>query len=74
MFRNREIKVTVDKKDKNANNNDDYRDVRPIEVKAEAILKKLEGFGLKAAICVGAYVILDTCRQVMVAKANNPSD
>lgn len=71
MFKNREIKVSVDKKDKNADS-ESHRDNRPIEEKAEAILKKLEKYGIKVAFCVGGYVLLDTYRQVQVAKANRP--
>lgn len=71
MFRNRELKVTMDKKEKSQPEAGGYRDDRRIEVKTEAILKKFERVGLKIALCVGGYIILDTWRQVQVAKANN---
>lgn len=71
MFKNREIKVTVDKKDKNKDDVESHDD-RLIEEKTEAILKKVERVGFKVfgAFCV--YVLLDTYRQVQVAKANRP--
>lgn len=74
MFRNRELKVTLDKKDKNPPEQDGNRDNRRIEQKTEAILKKLERVGFKVALCIGGYVVLDTWRQVQVAKANNPEN
>ena len=70
MFKNRKITVTVDKK-----NEDPYSEVIDsisFEEKTEVILKKLEQVGKKVFLGICIYVLLDTKRQVAVARANQP--
>ena len=71
MFKNRAILVKLDKTNKDVV--DEVKDARPIEEKAEAILHALEKVAIKAFVGVCIYVVLDTNRQVAVAKASNPS-
>lgn len=70
MLRNRAVLVKLSK-DKDAAV-EEHHDDRPIEEKTGAILRKFEKVGIKvfAGICV--YVLLDTFRQVAVARAEQP--
>ncbi len=71
MFRNRAITVKMDKitKDKTP---ETPCDPQAFEKKAEVILHKLQRFGATMFVGVCVFVILDTRRQVAVAKASNP--
>lgn len=75
MFKKRALIVKLDKAEpKNALAED--TDIRPIEIKAGAVtgtvLKKFEKVGWKVFGCVCVYVLLDTVRQVAVARASQP--
>jgi hypothetical protein len=71
MFRNRAVLVKLSKtpKDQIA---EEPRDKRPVEDKVGAILKKLDKPALKVFGCVCVFVLLDTFRQVQVARAQQP--
>lgn len=71
MFRNRAVLVKLSKT-KNNEVVDETVDARPIEVKADAILQSLKKVGWQAFGCVCVYVLLDTFRQVAVARAEQP--
>lgn len=73
MFKNRKITVTVDKKDK-TDDPTETKDPNAFEKKAEFVLRNLKSLGAKAFVGVCIYVLLDTYRQVEVAKASNPID
>lgn len=68
MFKNRSVNVKLQKDEKTPATKT-TTDTRSIEEKTGAILKPLGKFGFKVALCVGAYVLLDTFRQVSVARA-----
>lgn len=70
MFKNRAVLVKLSKTNEDAV--DEHQDDRPIEEKAEAILKTLEKVAVKAFFGMCIYVMLDTHRQVAVARASNP--
>lgn len=71
MFKNRAVLVKLQKDNKEVVV-EEHHDVRPIEEKTGAILKKFEKVGLKVFVCIGAYVLLDTIRQVAVTRAEQP--
>lgn len=73
MFKNRKLTVTVDKVRHDPEDpHDIFVDEALFEKKADAVLSRLEEIGVKvfAGFCV--YIILDTWRQVQVARATNP--
>lgn len=70
MFKNRKLTVSVDKVNKKQT--EMVSDEESFEKKAEYVLHKLEGFAVKAFIGLCIYVVLDTQRQVAVAKTYNP--
>lgn len=76
MFKKRALVVRLDKAAPKNALAEDALDIRPIEVKAGAItgtvLKKFEKVGWKVFGCVCVYVLLDTARQVAVARASQP--
>lgn len=76
MLKKRALIVKLDKAEPKNALADEDRDIRPIEVKAGAVtgtvLKKFEKVGWKVFGCVCVYVLLDTVRQVAVARANQP--
>lgn len=69
MFKNRAITVKVDKVDKH-HTAEKSCDDKTFEEKADIVLHILEGLGVKLFLGVCVYVILDTQRQVAVAKIN----
>ena len=72
MFKNRAILVKLDKTNKDAI--EEHKDVRLIEEKTGAILSRFEKAALKVFAGVCIYVVLDTFRQVQVAKASQPHE
>lgn len=76
MFKKRSLVVRLDKAEPQNALANDALDIRPIEVKAAAVtggvLKKFEKVGWKVFGCVCVYVLLDTVRQVAVARASQP--
>lgn len=73
MFKNRKLTVTVDKKDKNIPP-ETLETLAAFEKKSEIILKKLEYVGVRVFFGVCFLIILDTHRQVAIAKANRPEE
>lgn len=73
MFKNRKLTVTVDKKDKNIPP-ETFESLAAFERKSEIILKKLEYVGVRVFFGVCFLVLLDTHRQVAIAKANQSQD
>ena len=70
MFKNREVKITVNKKDKGPQTAEEtIIDAKDWKDKTDYALSKLQSFGKMVALSVCAYVILDTARQVTVEKA-----
>jgi hypothetical protein len=73
MFKDRALTVTMDKKDKDQAPRNPTNP-KEFEKKAEFVLHKLERIGKKVFIGVCAYVVLDTVRQVAVAKTIYQTD
>lgn len=69
MFRDRKLTVTVDKVDR-GQTPETPPDPEALEKKADMILRKLEKLGKKAFLGLCIYVVLDTNRQVAVARAS----
>lgn len=75
MFKNRKLTVTVDKVRHDPEDlNDILVNEELFEKKADAVLSRFEELGVKvfAGFCV--YIILDTWRQVQVAKTMYPQE
>jgi hypothetical protein len=70
MFKNRQLTVKLDKRSESDAPEAAFDNV-PFEAKTEVILRGLEGIGRKMFYGVCIYVLLDTRRQVAVAKVNN---
>lgn len=70
MFKNRAITVRLNKVNKDRTVENTCQD-KSFEKKAEAILHILEGVGSKLLFGLCVYVVLDTHRQVAVAKVIN---
>jgi hypothetical protein len=68
MFGNREIKLKVEKINKDQNS-EVSSDPRSFEQKTEYVLHKLEHIGKKIFVGFCIYIVLDTHRQVSVARA-----
>lgn len=73
MFKNRKITVTVDKKNTDQTP-EEPSDPKAFEKNAKVVLRHLESIGKKAFVGVCIYVLLDTYRQVKVAKATDRPD
>lgn len=71
MFKNRKLTVTVDKLDKDQAPQA-HQDPKSFERKTEVILSAVNSLGAKMFLGVCVYILLDTHRQVAVARANNP--
>ena len=69
MFKNRSVTVKLDRPTKDTVN--EPHDNRPIEVKVAKVLQTFEKVAVKAFVGVCIYVVLDTHRQVAVARASN---
>lgn len=70
MFKNRELKITVDKKGKGPQTDEEtIIDTKNWEAKTDYVLSKLQSIGTKMFLGVCAYIVLDTARQVTVEKA-----
>lgn len=73
MLRKRDITVKISKKGGDENTTvDEPIDYRLIEERAAAVVHVLEQVAIKAFVGVCIFVILDTHRQVAIAKASNP--
>ena len=70
MFKNRSVTIKVDKPTRDCVVNEP-KDDRPIEEKVTAVLRTFEKVAVKAFVGVCIYVMLDTNRQVAVARASN---
>lgn len=70
MFRNRQIIVKMDKRKKETTDlpKDVLAEEHLFEQRADHILHMLEGLGAKMFLGVCVYILLDTHRQVQVAK------
>lgn len=66
MFKNRELKVTVEKKNKGEDNQSTTMEPRTFEEKAACVLKFAQAIGIRVFAGVVIYVALDTVRQVAV--------
>lgn len=74
MFK-RQVTVRMEKKDTKASTpQDPFVNESLFERKADHILHALESTGAKMFLGVCVYVVLDTIRQVQVAKASNPNN
>lgn len=71
FFKDRAITVTVDKKTVDQIP-EPPKDPQELEKKADFVLTKLETLGTKVFVGICIYVILDTRRQVAVARASRP--
>ena len=71
MFKNRSIVVTMDKADKTTPQT--TSDPEAFEKKTDIVVSKLERLGKKVFLGVCVYIVLDTHRNVAVAKAMNPN-
>lgn len=69
----RAVVLTFQKKDEDAVPHEPIT-VEEVEQKAEVILHKLESLGAKMFVGAVIYILLDTRRQVAVARANQPQD
>jgi hypothetical protein len=73
VFKNREIKVTMDKKSKDQVT-ETPNDTEMFDHKVKVIFRKIERLGVIVFAGVCAYVLLDTVRQTEVEKIKNSSD
>lgn len=72
-MRNRQLTVKFEKRDKKAEGNQEpFVEEIQFERKADHVLSQLEDLGAKMFLGICVYVVLDTFRQVQVAKASNP--
>lgn len=71
MFRNRAVLVKLSKTPENETIGE-VIDERLIEEKTDALLHSFEKFAIKAFGCLCIYVLVDTVRQVAVARASQP--
>lgn len=71
MFKNREISVQL-KKTPTSESQEPTNTTEDLDEKADLVLHKVERLMVKVFIGIGLYVVLDTGRQVAVAKANKP--
>lgn len=69
LLKNRSVNVKL-QKDEKITTPIENPDIRPIEDKTGAVLKRFEKVGWKVFGCVCIYVLLDTFRQVQIARAN----
>jgi hypothetical protein len=67
MFKDREFKVTMNKKNKEETP-ETPEDIKAFETKVDIVLHKLERIGVGAFLGVCAYVLLDTFRQTSIEK------
>ncbi len=70
MFKNRQITVKLDKKEKDQTS-DNIKDPHVFERSVDIVAHKLEGLGAKMFLGVCVYILLDTHRQVAVEKAKH---
>lgn len=71
MFKNRKITVTMDKVDKKQEPTDSHEQERAFEEKVIFVTAAAKDVAKRVFIGVCIYVILDTHRQVSVARASN---
>jgi hypothetical protein len=71
MRKKRGFTIKVERADKNTDQ-ETYLDDECFEKKAETIRHNLEGLAAKMFLGVCVYVLLDTHRQVQIAKATRP--
>lgn len=69
MLKNRELKITVDKKGKPQSAEETIVETKNWEDKTDYVLSKLQSFGKMMFFGVAGYIILDTARQIAVEKA-----
>lgn len=69
MFKNRQLKVVVEKKGKPQSVEEQLVETKTFEDKTDYVLAKLQGIGTRVFVGVCAYILLDTARQLAVAKA-----
>lgn len=70
MFKKRALEVKVVKSDKNAKQ-ETSEDTDCFKDKAEFVLRRLESTGSKMFLGMCVYILLDTYRQVQIAKNTN---
>lgn len=71
MFKNRKIEIQL-KKTKENENQEPTDTMEDLDEKADLVLHKVERLLVKVGIGIAIFVVLDTGRQVAVAKANKP--
>lgn len=70
MLKNRELKITMDKKGKGQQTTEEtIIETKNWEDRTDYVLSKLQSIGTKVFLGVCAYIVLDTARQVTVEKA-----
>lgn len=68
MFKNKELRVTLDKKGTDVPT---IQDEKTFEQKVKVVFHHVERIGVKLFVGVCVYVLLDTIRQVEVEKIRN---
>lgn len=71
MFKDREIRIKLNKTNE-SESQDSSETIKDFDERADSVMHRVERLMVGMFVGIGIYVLLDTGRQVAVAKANKP--